>query len=231
MKRDSNRGSYNIRFQVNKDKIRKRLLKYTRKAFRIIPRMDEPRILDIGCGSGIPTLELARLGQGAVTGIDIDQSALDRFAGRIEEADLGNHVQVINCSMREMHFANKSYDIIWAEGSIYAIGFEEGLREWRTYLKPGGYVVIHDEQGNIHDKLKQISSYGYEVLQYFVLSKEDWWKEYFEPLEKLINEFRPKYSRITDEIKQAEQELYMFKKDPEHNCSVYFVLRDMQGGE
>ena len=51
-------------FQMRKDKIRKRFLKYTRKAFRMLPQIDKPRILDIGCGSGIPTLELARLGQG-----------------------------------------------------------------------------------------------------------------------------------------------------------------------
>jgi len=46
-------------FQVRKDGIRKHLLKYTRKAFRMLPHVDNPRILDIGCGSGFPTLELA----------------------------------------------------------------------------------------------------------------------------------------------------------------------------
>ena len=71
------------RFNVLKDKIRKRLLKYTRRAFRMLPEMDEPRILDVGCGSGIPTLELARLGQGKVIGIDIDHPALDIFARKI----------------------------------------------------------------------------------------------------------------------------------------------------
>ena len=54
----------NERFLMLKDKIRKRLLKYTRKAFHILPQMNKPRILDVGCGSGIPTLELARLSQG-----------------------------------------------------------------------------------------------------------------------------------------------------------------------
>ena len=74
------------RFQLGKDKIRKRLLKYTRKAFRMLPQMDRPRILDIGCGSGIPTLELARLSQGEVIGIDIDQPALDKFDIRTRQA-------------------------------------------------------------------------------------------------------------------------------------------------
>ena len=39
------------RFRLGKDKIRKRLLKYTRKALQMLPKVDRPRILDIGCGS------------------------------------------------------------------------------------------------------------------------------------------------------------------------------------
>jgi ubiquinone/menaquinone biosynthesis C-methylase UbiE len=48
------------RFVKEKESIRKRLLKYTRRAFRMLPEMGGPRMLDIGCGSGVPTLELAR---------------------------------------------------------------------------------------------------------------------------------------------------------------------------
>jgi len=73
------------RFQMKKDTIRKRLLKYTRKAFRMLPQMDKPRILDIGYGSGVPTLELARLSHGEVMGIDIDQPALDKFTRKTKK--------------------------------------------------------------------------------------------------------------------------------------------------
>ena len=141
-------------FQVQKDKIRKRLLKYTRKAFRMLPQMEKPRILDIGCGSGIPTIELARLSNGEITGIDIDQSALDKFKREIEKEQLSTRVQAECCSIFEMDFPDESFDIIWSEGSIYPLGFEKGLREWKRFLKPDGYMVIHDEQGNISKKLE-----------------------------------------------------------------------------
>jgi ubiquinone/menaquinone biosynthesis C-methylase UbiE len=172
---------------VLRDRIRKRLLKYTRKAFRMVPKMDRPLILDIGCGSGISTQELARLSRGQVIGIDIDQSALDKFTRRIKGTGLTDQIQVINCSMFDMDFPDGSFDLVWAEGSIYAIGFERGLQEWKQLLKPGGSMMVHDEQGNIKEKLEQISNCGYELLGYFTLSEETWWTEYFAPLEKLVN--------------------------------------------
>jgi len=190
--------------------------------------MDKPRILDIGCGSGVPTLELARLSHGEVMGIDIDQPALDGFAGKIKKAGLTDQVQAVNCSMFDMDFADESFDIIWSEGSIYAVGFERGLQEWKRLLKADGLMVIHDEQGNVKEKLGQISDCGYELLGYFTLSQETWWTEYFAPLEKLIAESRTRYTddpEILEELHQAQVELDMFKKNPERNSSVCFVIK------
>ena len=215
-------------FQIGKDKIRKRLLKYTRKAFRMLPKMDEPRILDIGCGSGVSTLEVARLSQGEILGIDIDQPALDKFTTKTKEAGLTDRVQAVKCSMFDMDFADESFDIIWSEGSIYATGFEKGLREWKRFLKPDGYMVVHDEEGNVREKQKQICNCGYELLGYFILSKETWWAEYFAPLEKLIAESCTRHiddPKILEELHQAQGELDMFRSNPERNSSVCFVMK------
>jgi ubiquinone/menaquinone biosynthesis C-methylase UbiE len=105
-------------FALLRDKIRKRLLKYMRKAFYMLPKIDKPRILDIGCGSGIRTIELARLDQGEVIGIDIDQHALDEFVTKVAESGLGARVKVLNCSLMNMDFPDESFDLIWSEGSI-----------------------------------------------------------------------------------------------------------------
>ena len=60
-------------FQIQKDELRKPLLKYTRKAFRMFPNMYRLQILDVGCSSGVPTLELTKLSKGEIIGINIDQ--------------------------------------------------------------------------------------------------------------------------------------------------------------
>jgi len=194
----------------------------------MLPKLDKPRILDIGCGSGVPTMELARLGQGEVIGIDIDQPALDKLTKKISEAGFSNRVQAVNCSILDMVFPDESFDIIWSEGSIFVIGFKRGIQEWKRFLKPNGFMVIHDEKGNVEEKLEQISKCGYKLLGYFILSEDTWWTEYFAPLEKLIAKSQTSYAddpHTLEELKQAQRELEMFKHNPERNNSVYFVIQ------
>ena len=194
----------------------------------MLPHVDKPRILDIGCGSGFPTIELARLSQGDVTGIDIDQPALDTFTRAIQSAGLTDRVRAIHNSMFDMDFAEESFDIIWSEGSIYAIGFEKGLQEWKRLIKPGGFMVVHDEQGDVPARLKIFSRYGYELLGYFLLSIETWQTEYFTPLEKLVHEYLAQHTgntRMPEAFHQAQTELDMFRDSPERNSSVYFVMK------
>lgn len=50
---------------------------------------------------------------------------------------LGDRVTALVGSMDELAFGDEELDLIWAEGSIYNIGFERGLTEWRRFLKPG----------------------------------------------------------------------------------------------
>jgi len=218
-------------FQRKKEQIRKRLLKYTRKAFRMMPQLDKPRILDVGCGSGIPTIELAGLSNGEITGLDINEELLDALRKKIEKAGLSDRVKTVKGSLIDMEFPDESFDIIWAEGSIYAIGFEQGLQEWKRFLKPDGFMVVHDATGNIEEKLEQISKCGYELLGYFELSEKIWWAEYFAPLERLIIDTRTKYpndTKVLGELQNSQMEIDMFQKNPEMNSSVVFVMKKNQ---
>jgi ubiquinone/menaquinone biosynthesis C-methylase UbiE len=214
--------------EVDKDLVRGRLNKYTRRAFQMLPELDQPRILDIGCGSGVPTMELARLSDGQIIGLDIDPSLLDKLTKKIEEAGLSDRVKTLKCSMFELDFPDESFDIIWAEGSIARIGFERGLKEWRRFLKPNGFLVVHDEITNITQKLEQISGCGYDLLGHFTSSEDIWWTEYYRPLEKRIREMRKKYSddpQALLELDKEQREVELFKANPRRCSSVFFVMQ------
>jgi ubiquinone/menaquinone biosynthesis C-methylase UbiE len=194
----------------------------------MLPELDNPRILDIGCGSGVPTMELSRLSNGEIIGLDIDQSALDMLTEKILRAGLSDRVKTMKCSVFNMEFSDERFDIIWSEGCIHVVGFEKGLREWRRLLKPNGYMVVHDGQDNINEKLKLISRCGYGLLGHFLLNVDVWRAEYFAPLEKLIAGTLAKYSdapKVLEVVYSSQREIDMFEKDPELNSSAFFIMQ------
>ena len=215
-------------FQSEKDRIRRRLYKYTEQAFRLVPRIEKPRILDIGCGSGVSAVELAKSVDCQLTCIDIDREMLDVLRGRAAEEGVADRIEVIEISLLDMGFPDESFDIILSEGSIFVTGFEKGLREWKRFLKPGGFMLLHDARGDIDEKIRVIAGCGYELLDYFLLDVDIWQDEYFTPLEMLINRAQEEYSddpEAAELIDASRQEVNMFKTSPENNSSVCFVIR------
>ena len=214
--------------EAYKDLLREGFSTYMGRAFQLLPKLDKPHILDIGCGSGVPTMELSRLSNGQIIGLDINQPLLDKLARKIKKAGMLDRVKTLKCSIPDMEFPDESFDIIWAEGSIHVISFERGLQEWKRFLTPNGFMVIHDEKGNIQEKMEQISSCGYELLDYFMLNKDTWWTEYFAPLKRLVDDARIKYADDPEALAEADNaqwELDMFKKNPELNSSAFFVMK------
>ena len=211
---------------LQKDLLRGRFTEYTKKAFQMLPELKNPSVLDIGCGTGIPTLELARLSNGQIVGLDINQPDLDTFVRKIKAEGLSERVKTVNRSLFEIDFPDGSFDIVWSEGSIFVIGFEKGLKTWRRLLKPKGFLVVHDEIGDLQEKLMQIPRCGYELVGHFVVSEDEWWRKYYEPLEKRIKELRVKYgddSGARKVLDKEQREVNMFKRDPQG--SVFFVMQ------
>ena len=216
------------RYLADKYLIRRNLLKYTRQAFGILPKLERPHILDIGCGSGVPTLELARLCDGEIVGIDIDEELLDVLRREADKAGLSKRIKALKCSVTDIEFSDRSFDIIWSEGSVFVVGFENGLRDWKRLLKHNGFMVIHDAKGDVEEKLELISRYGYHLLGYLVLDGNTWWREYYAPLEKLVNDT---VNGCSDSVIMAgivdsdRREIEMFRENPEVNSSVIFVMK------
>lgn len=241
----------NIFFEIHRDLPREGpgRNRYTRQAFYMLPDIDKPRILDIGCGPGGQTLELARLTQGEVIGIDTHQPYLDQLTNKAREAGLSDRVHAINCSMLDMQFPDESFDIIWAEGSIYIMGFERGLTEWRRLIKPKGFLAVHEmtwlrpdppqeiyeywqkfypEIKTVAENMELILKCGYDLLGQFTLPEDAWWIEYYHPLEERIKNLRGKYSadpKALAVLDNEQREIDMYKKYYQWYGSVFFVMQ------
>lgn len=214
--------------ELDVEGLRSVFLKYTRKAFDSIPERDKPRILDIGCGTGMPTLELARLSNGEVTGIDIDQGALDNLNLKIKQEGLSDRVKVYNRSVYDTKFDDEMFDIIWEEGVIHLLNLSKALTECNRVLKLNGFMVTGESTNWADRKLENFPKFGFRLIKQIPWERKCWWTQYYAPLEGKINILRKKYNNLDDieEIKRHVMEIEMVKKDPAgFDCVTYIMQK------
>ncbi|HXR64743.1 MAG TPA: methyltransferase domain-containing protein [Ktedonobacteraceae bacterium] len=117
-------------------------------------RGDE-QVLDMGCGRGAVLLMAAALvPQGKVTGVDIwrtgDQSGnADSTTQKNAELEgVAEKIELHTADMRQLPFADNSFDLILSSAAIHNIpnraGRLKALDEAVRVLKPGGRLLIAD---------------------------------------------------------------------------------------
>ncbi len=214
--------------ELNIDQLREGFTKFTRKAFHMLPKMDMSCILDIGCGPGLPTLELATLSDGEIYGIDIDQKALNTLNSIIKRKGLSDRVKTLNCSLYNTPFPDEKFDLLWEEGVLHLLDLKKSLKECNRLLKPGGFLVLDETRKWMHSKFDTFAAYGFKLRDHFPLPDGYWWTDYYAPLEKQIKELYVKYPTSPDleKLLLYESEIKMVKKNPEKfNCAFYIMKK------
>ena len=240
-----------IFFEIHQDRFREGpgRDKYTKKAFLMIPPIKNPKILDIGCGPGVPTILLAKLSFGNVIGMDTYQPHLDELERKAKEENLSEKITILNCSMLNMGFSSESFDIIWSEGSIYIIGFENGLRQWWKLLKPRGFLAVHEMVWLKDNPPQEIEDYWkgyysgmktikqcldiipkceYNLFGHFPLPENAWWACYYKPLEERIKTLKKKYMedpKALETLKKEQEEVDLYKKYKKWYGSAFFIMQ------
>jgi len=243
--------NWDIFFEIHKDLPREGSGrdKYTQKAFEMIPKINKPHILDIGCGPGLQTIKLAKISNGKITAIDIHQPFLDQLKKHTIKEKLTDKIKILNKSMLKMDFPEEKFDIIWAEGSIFIIGFEIGIIEWKKFIKPGGYLAVHEmtwlkdnppkeifnywqriypQISTIEKNLDLIKKCGYKIIGYFPLPEDAWWDLYYIPLEKRLKILEKKYKNNPEAleiINEHYEEIDLFRKYNKWYGSVFFIMQ------
>jgi len=211
-----------------RDSCRANFNKYTRKAFSLIPKIDRPNILDLGCGTGISAILFAELTDGIITSIDIDKKSLDWYREKIERGGLTERIKIINDSILNVKLAERYYSIILAEGILHIIGFEKGFDRFTRNLKDNGYFLIHDEIGDMRSKQQLFEKYRYELIESFILDEKVWWDEYCGCLERKIKEFeryRAGNKDLDNMFQRERSEIEMYRRDPEEFRSIIYLLK------
>src|SRR5205085_3212302 len=102
----------------------------------------KPEIVDFGCGAGAASIALAKCVQGSVTAVDMHEPFLRELETIAAREGVRDRITTVHADMSDPPFADASFDLIWSEGAIYNVGFQEGLKRWRRLLRAGGFVAV-----------------------------------------------------------------------------------------
>lgn len=222
----SNEVVREIELELGIQDLRKRFLRYTRKAYGLLPQQERPYVLDIGCGGGEVSLELARLTSGRVIGIDIDDAKFGDLRSTIEDEGLSARVTIMRKSLFDVDLPDHSFDLLWEEGVLHMLDPARSVRSCSRLLKRGGFLVSCETVDWFEGKMESFGAFGFELAGRLLWPKRSLWTDYYAPLEKRIRRLRGEYgdSRDLRVLSRYERESKMVKADPEKFDCGHFLL-------
>lgn len=209
----------------------------------------DSQIADIGCGTGTQTITLARHTRGNIVAVDIFPELLSELDQRIQTIYLKNRIRTLGASMDDLDFEENSLDLIWSEGAIYNMGFEAGVRYWKNFLKPGGYLAVsevtwitNERPAEIEEfwnreypeidrscqKIYQLEKHGYTLKGYFVLPRSSWWDNYYEPMLDRFGPFlkRHRNSEAAQKLVSGhKEEIRLFQDYGDYYSYGFYIAR------
>ncbi len=197
----------------------------TLRVLRDLPLETVRTVVDAGCGTGRQTLVLARELGVPVDAVDNHATFLEELQRRAKAAGLAHLVRPHHLDMRDIPNNFQGIDLLWAEGSAYAIGFREALSRWRSALSPEGWVVVSElswltddrpeelvaffdalypDMEDVSGNLEQAAAAGYAALETWKLGPEAWTEGYYDKLEsrsrRLVQHDDPDVRDLADEL-------------------------------
>ena len=207
------------------------------------------KIADIGCGTGASTLVLAKALDASVTAVDFLPDFLHDLDANAKRENLGQRIETLTASMDALPFEEQSFDAIWSEGAIYNIGFANGIKAWRRFLKPDGILAVSEltwltqarpaqleqhwnreypEVNTASAKMAILEGNGFSPIGYFALPIRCWLDSYYRPMQDRFAAFleRNDNSEAAAAIVAAEQnEIALYERHSAFVSYGYYVAR------
>lgn len=132
---------------------------------------DSMTILDVGCGPGFFTIEMAKLvGQsGKVVAADLQQGMLEKLKAKINNTSLQNTIDLFLCQKNKIGIAQE-FDFILIFYMLHEVPDQsEFLKEIKSILKPDGKALIVEPKFHVNQKdfaksLELMKNIGFDII-------------------------------------------------------------------
>lgn len=116
---------------------------------RHIPVSKETKVLDLACGKGAVSVNLAKELGCLVKGIDLIPEFIDFAVQKAQEFGVGELCDFAVGDITELVKTEKDYDIVILGAAGDVLGnSEETIKLLKKTVKNGGYIIIDDAYGN-----------------------------------------------------------------------------------
>jgi SAM-dependent methyltransferase len=222
----------------------------TRRALAMMADLPaQPRVLDLGCGPGAGSSNLAELTGGRVIALDLHAPFLAQQAAAARAAGLSDRVDSVCADMRAAPFPPAVFDLVWSEGALYSIGFRQGLELCARLVRPGGVIAVSEavwtapepprevalwwnaayaDIASIDEKTGTVRDAGFDILGHFTLPREAWWDNLYVPVRARLDGLRRTWA--DDEaglevIAEFDNEIAMYERWGRTYGYEFFVAR------
>jgi|WetSurMetagenome_2_1015567.scaffolds.fasta_scaffold100801_1 SAM-dependent methyltransferase len=206
-------------------------------------------VLDVGCGTGAQTMVLAKRLDARIVALDFHQNFLDELTLRAGAEGVPAKIEARLGSMRDIPTWSDRFDVVWAEGSFFIMGFAEALEACHHVLKPGGllaaseltwlrddapdecrdfFALEYPAMTDIAANLASVRAAGYELLGHFTLPDEAWLTAFYGPLGERVADLRQRYADDEEKaelLDMVQVEIDVFRQYSRYYGYVFYLMK------
>jgi ubiquinone/menaquinone biosynthesis C-methylase UbiE len=128
-------------------------------------------VLDVGCGPGFFSIEIAKMlnGTGKVIAVDLQEGMLDKVRKKIKGTNLESKIELHKCQNQAIGISEK-VDFILAFYMVHEVPNQDMLfKEMNSLLKPNGRILIAEPKFHVSAKSfiimeERVKKYGFKTI-------------------------------------------------------------------